>query len=159
LSLGAVEFARLGIAGGHVLRWGFAERLEQDLHGLFDLRVYAATVRALFVIDPAKKVPLLMYYPFNIDRSMEEIQPTMLALQLSDEHQVAMAKQILRTNCLVISQLVEILEEITFDEGQLELAKFAYDHIYDLENYWEVYGVFSFSSSTEELEEFIEFQY
>ena len=55
------------------------------------------------------------------------------------DDQVAMAKQILRTNCLKISQLVEILEEIAFDEGLC-----AYDHIYDLENYWEVYGVFSF---------------
>lgn len=90
----------------------------------------------------------------RFERMMERIADK----GFSDE-KVAMAKQILRTNCLVISQLVEILEEITFDEGQLELAKFAYDHIYDLENYWEVYGVFSFSSSTEELEEFIESQY
>jgi hypothetical protein len=51
------------------------------------------------------------------------------------------------------------LEEVAFDEGQLELAKFAYDHVDDLENYFEVYGVFSFSSSSEELDEFIENQY
>lgn len=71
------------------MRWGLAERLEQDLHGLFELRVDAATVRALFMIDPAKKVRLLMYCPFNIGRSMEEVKRTVLALQLSDEHQVA----------------------------------------------------------------------
>ena len=71
------------------MRWGLAERLEQDLHGLFELRVDAATVRALFMIDPAKKVRLLMYCPFNIGRSMEEVKRAVLALQLSDEHQVA----------------------------------------------------------------------
>ena len=90
----------------------------------------------------------------RFERMMEKIADA----GFSDD-QVAMAKQILRTNCLKISQLVEILEEIAFDEEQLELAKFAYDHIYDLENYWEVYGVFSFSSSKEELEQFIDSQY
>ena len=72
------------------------------------------------------------------------------------DDKVRIAKQIIRTNCLVIEQLVEILEEITFDEGQLDLAKFAYEHIYDLENYYQVYGVFSFSSSGEELDEYIQ---
>ena len=80
------------------------------------------------------------------DSRFERMMDKIADAGFSDD-QVAMAKQILRTNCLKISQLVEILEEIAFDEGQLELAKFAYDHIYDLENYWEVYGVFSFSSS------------
>lgn len=69
---------------------------------------------------------------------------------------VRVAKQIIRSNCLVIGQLVEILEDITFDDGQLDLAKFAYEHIYDLENYYQVYGVFSFSSSGEELDEYIQ---
>ena len=75
------------------------------------------------------------------------------------DDKVSMAKQILRTNCIVIEQLVEILEEISFDEDQLNLAKFAYDHVYDLENYYEVYGVFSFSSSSDELDDFIESQH
>lgn len=92
------------------------------------------------------------------DSRFERMMAKIADAGFSDD-QVAMAKQILRTNCLKISQLVEILEEIAFDEGQLELAKFAYDHIYDLENYWEVYGVFSFSSSKEELEQFIDSQY
>ena len=92
------------------------------------------------------------------DSRFERMMDKIADAGFSDD-QVAMAKQILRTNCLNISQLVEILEEIAFDEGQLELAKFAYDHIYDLENYWEVYGVFSFSSSKEELEQFIDSQY
>jgi len=39
------------------------------------------------------------------------------------------------------------------------MVKFAYDHVYDLENYWEVYVVFSFSSSKEELEQCIDSKY
>ena len=72
------------------------------------------------------------------------------------EDKVRVCKRILKTNCLIIDQLVQMLEEISFDEDQLELAKFAYDHIYDLENFYKVYDVFSFSKSGEELEEYIE---
>ena len=72
------------------------------------------------------------------------------------EDKVRVCKRILKTNCLIIDQLVLMLEEISFDEDQLELAKFAYDHVYDLENYYKVYDVFSFSKSGEELEEYIE---
>ena len=72
------------------------------------------------------------------------------------DDKVRVAKRIMKTNCLTIDNLVTILEEISFDEDQLELAKFAYDYVYDLENYYQVYDVFSFSKSGEELEEYIE---
>jgi len=55
-----------------------------------------------------------------------------------------------------VDQLVAILDEVSFDEDQLDLAKFAYDYVYDLENYYLVYEVFSFSKSIEELENFID---
>ena len=90
----------------------------------------------------------------RFERMMERVSDAAFA-----DDKVSMAKQILRTNCIVIEQLVEILEEISFDEDQLNLAKFAYDHVYDLENYYEVYGVFSFSSSSDELDDFIESQH
>lgn len=115
--------------------------------------------------EPEPEVVYVEGYSGEIgcEHPVDESRFNRMMERISDEafsdDQVAMAKQIMRTNCLVIAQLVEILEEIAFDEGQLELAKFAYDHIYDLENYWEVYGVFSFSSSKEELEEFIDSQH
>lgn len=49
-----------------------------------------AAVRAVFIIDPAGKIRLIMYYPLNVGRNMEEIKRTLLALQTSDEHKVAM---------------------------------------------------------------------
>ena len=90
----------------------------------------------------------------RFERMMERIYDASFS-----EDKVNLAKQILRTNCLVIEQLLEIMEEVAFDEGQLELAKFAYDHIYDLENYYEVFSVFSFSSSSEDLDEFLQDKY
>ncbi len=49
-----------------------------------------AAVRAVFFIDPAKKIRLIMYYPLNIGRNMNEILRALEALQISDEHKVAM---------------------------------------------------------------------
>lgn len=49
-----------------------------------------AAVRAVFFIDPSKKVRLVMYYPLNVGRNMDEILRALEALQISDEHQVAM---------------------------------------------------------------------
>ena len=49
-----------------------------------------AAVRAVFFIDPAKKVRLIMYYPLNVGRNMGEILRALEALQTSDKHGVAM---------------------------------------------------------------------
>lgn len=49
-----------------------------------------AAVRAVFIIDPIGKIRLVMYYPLNVGRNMEEIKRALIALQTSDEYQVAM---------------------------------------------------------------------
>lgn len=49
-----------------------------------------AAVRAVFFIDPTGKIRLIMYYPLNVGRNMDEIKRVLSALQTSDEHKVAM---------------------------------------------------------------------
>lgn len=49
-----------------------------------------AAVRAVFFIDPSHKIRLIMYYPLNVGRNMDEILRVLKALQFSDEHKVAM---------------------------------------------------------------------
>lgn len=49
-----------------------------------------AAVRAVFFIDPSKKIRLIMYYPLNVGRNMDEIIRSLTALQTSDKHGVAM---------------------------------------------------------------------
>lgn len=49
-----------------------------------------APVRAVFFIDPKGTIRLIMYYPLNIGRNMEEIKRVLIALQTSDANQVAM---------------------------------------------------------------------
>jgi peroxiredoxin (alkyl hydroperoxide reductase subunit C) len=49
-----------------------------------------AAVRAVFFIDPAKKIRLIMYYPLNVGRNMDEILRALQALQVSDKYKVAL---------------------------------------------------------------------
>jgi len=49
-----------------------------------------AAVRAVFFIDPSKKIRLVMYYPLNVGRNMNEILRALEALQTSDKYKVAM---------------------------------------------------------------------
>ncbi|TNE49863.1 MAG: peroxiredoxin [Bacteroidetes bacterium] len=49
-----------------------------------------AAVRAVFFIDPAGKIRLIMYYPLNVGRNMEEIKRVLTALQTADEYKVAL---------------------------------------------------------------------
>ena len=49
-----------------------------------------AAVRAVFFIDPNKKIRLIMYYPLNVGRNMNEILRVLNALQTSDKYKVAM---------------------------------------------------------------------
>lgn len=47
------------------------------------------TVRAVFVVDPQGKVRLVIYYPQEIGRNMEEILRAVKALQVADKNNVA----------------------------------------------------------------------
>ena len=47
------------------------------------------TVRAVFIVDPDGKVRLIMYYPQEIGRNMDEIVRAVKALQLSDTQKIA----------------------------------------------------------------------
>ncbi|GET24325.1 peroxiredoxin [Prolixibacter sp. NT017] len=49
-----------------------------------------AAVRAVFIIDPNGIIRLIMYYPLNVGRNMDEIVRALKALQTADKHKVAL---------------------------------------------------------------------
>lgn len=50
----------------------------------------AATVRAVFIVDPNSVVRLIMYYPLEIGRNVDELLRAIKALQMADKYKAAL---------------------------------------------------------------------
>ncbi len=73
-----------------------------------------------------------------------------------DDGRLRVAKTVIRTNaCLTAVQLRQMMNLFSFDENKVELAKFAWDYLYDLSNFHLIYDTLDFESSKEELEQYI----
>lgn len=48
------------------------------------------TVRAVFVVDPESKIRVILYYPQELGRNMDEVLRIVEAIQISDRYNVAM---------------------------------------------------------------------
>ncbi|MEL9998933.1 MAG: peroxiredoxin [Thermoplasmata archaeon] len=58
--------------------------------GMLHPQSNTATVRAVFIVDPNATVRLIMYYPQEIGRNVNEILRAIKALQMSDKYKVAL---------------------------------------------------------------------
>ena len=73
-----------------------------------------------------------------------------------EDTKISIAKQVVSSQCLLTSQVKELLGSFTFEANKLEMAKNCYAHTYDIGNYFKINDVFTFESSTEELNEYIQ---
>jgi hypothetical protein len=72
-----------------------------------------------------------------------------------EDSKIKIAKQVIDNNCLMSSQVKEIMMLFTFEETRLDLAKYAYGHTYDIGNYYKLNDAFKFEASIDELDEYI----
>ncbi|MEI7663294.1 MAG: DUF4476 domain-containing protein [Bacteroidota bacterium] len=68
---------------------------------------------------------------------------------------MTVARQVVRTNCLRCSQVKEIMKQFSFESDKLEIAKFAYKHTWDVNNYFLLNDAFEFDSTIDDLNSFI----
>ena len=72
-----------------------------------------------------------------------------------EDSKLTIALQVIKSNCLYVSQIKQIMMLFEFEDTKLEFAKEAYNYTYDINNYYELNDVFDFESSTEELNQYI----
>lgn len=72
-----------------------------------------------------------------------------------EDSKLTVAKQVLGSNCLLSSQVKEVMLLFSFEDTRLDFAKFAYGKTFDPGNYYKLNDAFQFESSIDELNEYI----
>ena len=88
-----------------------------------------AAVRAVFFIDPEGTIRLILYYPLNIGRNMEEIKRILVALQTADANKVALPVNWKEGDMAIVpppktlEELNDRLANTTYEKVDFYLAK------------------------------------
>lgn len=75
-----------------------------------------------------------------------------------EETKLSIAKEAIAANGIRTSQVVELMELMTFEDTKLALAKYAYAYTIDKNEYYLVNDAFTFSSSIDDLSQYIQNQ-
>ncbi|TGE20675.1 DUF4476 domain-containing protein [Hymenobacter aquaticus] len=70
-----------------------------------------------------------------------------------DSSRLSVAKQALEQSVIQADDLTRLLGTLDFENSKVELAKFAYPHVADQQNFYRVYDSFQFESSIREVQE------
>ena len=73
-----------------------------------------------------------------------------------DGMKLTQAKKVAESHCLYCRQIVELIYTLSYDASRLTLAKTAYKHCYDPENYDQVKDVLSSNKSKDDLQRYID---
>lgn len=84
----------------------------------------------------------------------EEAKKSIVSKNFEDS-KLTVAKQITGANCLMCSQVKEIMLLFNFEDSKLDFAKYAYDYVYDLNNYYKLNDAFNFESTIDELNQYV----
>ncbi len=76
--------------------------------------------------------------------------------QSFEDGKLKTAKQVASGNCLNTAQIVQICKVFGFEESKLDFAKYAYDFCTEPNNYFNINNVFSFSSSSDDLNDYVQ---
>lgn len=80
----------------------------------------------------------------------EDFKSTVSSKSFEDT-KLTIAKQVTGNGCLLASQVREVMRLFDFEATKLTYAKFAYNHTYDIGNYYKVNDAFDFESSVDDL--------
>lgn len=88
-------------------------------------------------------------YPMSAERFSEAKES--ISSKDFEDTKLTVAKQVMNSNCLLASQVKQIMKLFDFESTRLDFAKQAYSHTYDLDNYYLLNDAFDFESSVTEL--------
>ncbi len=89
------------------------------------------------------------------DKDFMEIKQ-LVQKETYEDAKLTIAKQATAAELLTVDQLAEIATLFTFEDTKLQYLKFAYDFCFDPNKYYKLNKVFTYSSSIDELNEFLQ---
>lgn len=108
-----------------------------------------APAPAPVVTPPPAPAPM----PCN-ERDFMEIKQ-LIRSETFEDSKLTVAKQATAAELLTVDQLAEIAALFTFEDTKLEYLKYAYDYCFDPNKYYKLNKVFTYSSSVDELNDYI----
>jgi hypothetical protein len=73
-----------------------------------------------------------------------------------EDSKMTVAKQVTKANCMTAEQIKDVMGLFSFEDSKLEYAKYAYDYCFNQGDYYEVNEAFTFESSIEDLNKYLE---
>ena len=68
-----------------------------------------------------------------------------------EDKMIEVAKTALKTRTLKTNQVQQLLQQFTFEQNKLEVAKYCYDKTIDQNNYYTLYKDFTFNNYSSQL--------
>ena len=104
-------------------------------------------------VMPGYNGPYGCRYPMQ-DRDFQ-MAKTSISTKTFEDDKLTVAKQVTGSNCLLCSQIKEIMKLFTYEDTRLEYAKYAFRYAFDQGNYYQLNDAFQYSSSISELDDYI----
>jgi hypothetical protein len=86
--------------------------------------------------------------PQDVDALVQAVQRRPL-----ETGKLSLAKQALSQTSIPANDLKRLLQSLGSEASRVELAKFAYSHVADQQNFYRIYEAFNFDSSVEEVQQ------
>jgi hypothetical protein len=154
------------------------EKLRYDLfasavHRVYDMentRAFAQMLQSealknkLYAISKPKPKPdMIEEKPAESDcrvpaREMEEILSVLNDIDFESSRMKEAQSIIKRKRCFRTEQIIRMLKTLDYENSRLELAKFAFPYVIDKANYYKVNDIFEFTSSKDDMREFLDGQ-
>jgi peroxiredoxin (alkyl hydroperoxide reductase subunit C) len=94
-----------------------------EMLGLIHPEKGTNTVRAVFVVDDKGKIRIILYYPQELGRNIDEILRVVEAIQISDKHEVAMPANWPDNEILGDNVIIPPAKDEKTAKQRLEMAK------------------------------------
>jgi len=89
------------------------------------------------------------------DSEFSDVKKSIEAKSFEDS-KITLAKQVGSSRCFTVDQVKGLMGLFSFEDSKLDIAKYAYERTFDIDNYYKVNDAFTFETSIDDLNGYIQ---